>query len=71
MEQFDEASLATRYDGIFRQIQKRVANKIRIPVEIQLWGDRIYRFGKGEPAIKILVKDRHGLAALRDRKSVV
>src|SRR3990172_5041107 len=64
MEQFAEASLATRYDRIFRQIQKRVADEIRIPVEIQLWGDRIYRFGKGEPAIKILVKDRHGLAAL-------
>ncbi|MBK5105964.1 MAG: class I SAM-dependent methyltransferase, partial [Burkholderiales bacterium] len=32
--------------------------------EIQLWGDRIYRLGKGEPAIKILVEDRHGLAAL-------
>lgn len=64
MEQFAEDSLATRYDGILRQIQKRVADKIRIPVEIQLWGDRIYRLGKGEPAVKIVVKDRHGLAAL-------
>ncbi len=64
MEQFADASLITRYDRIFRLIQERVADKIRIPVEIQLWGDRIYRLGKGEPKVRILDKDRQGLAAL-------
>ena len=55
---------ATRYDAILRVIQRRLANQVRTPFEIRLWGDRTYRFGKGEPAVKVLVKDRHGLAAL-------
>ena len=55
---------ATRYDAILRVIQRRLADQVRTPFEIRLWGDRTYRFGKGEPAVKVLVKDRHGLAAL-------
>jgi cyclopropane-fatty-acyl-phospholipid synthase len=64
MEQFADASLITRYDRIYRLIQKRVADKIKLPIEIQLGGDRIYRLGKGEPKVRIQVKDRQGLAAL-------
>jgi cyclopropane-fatty-acyl-phospholipid synthase len=64
MGQSVEAAWLTRYDRIFRLIQKRVADQIKIPFEIRLWGDHSYRFGKGEPAVKVLVKDRDGLAAL-------
>lgn len=64
MEQIAEVSFATRYDKIFRQIQKRVADKLRLPIEIQLWGGHTYRLGRGDPAVKILVEDRHGLSAL-------
>jgi cyclopropane-fatty-acyl-phospholipid synthase len=64
MVHFVEAFTATRYDGIFRAIQERLADEVRTPFEIRLWGDRSYRFGKGEPAVKVFVKDRHGLAAL-------
>lgn len=70
MEQFAQSSLTTRYDRIFRLIEKRVADKIKLPIEVQLWGDRIYRFGKGGPAIRILVKDDHGLAALSELDEV-
>jgi len=35
-----------------------------VPVEIRLWGGRVCRFGQGEPAVDILVRDRQGLAAL-------
>ncbi|MEQ6341463.1 MAG: class I SAM-dependent methyltransferase [Gammaproteobacteria bacterium] len=64
MGQSAEAALVTRYDRIFRLIQKRLADQVKTPFEIRLWGDRIYRFGKGEPAVKVLVKDRDGLVAL-------
>lgn len=64
MGQSAEAALVTRYDRIFRLIQHRLAEQIKTPFEIRLWGDRIYRFGKGEPAVKVLVKDRDGLVAL-------
>ncbi|MEJ2201586.1 MAG: class I SAM-dependent methyltransferase, partial [Desulfuromonadaceae bacterium] len=64
MGQFAETSLGTRYDRIFQLIQKRVSDKLKLPIEIQLWGNRIYRLGKGDPAVKILVEDRQGLAAL-------
>lgn len=64
MEQVTETSSTTRYEEILRRIQKRVADKLMLPVEIQLWGDRIYRLGKGEPAVRILIKNRHGLVAL-------
>jgi cyclopropane-fatty-acyl-phospholipid synthase len=59
-----ETALITRFDRILRMLQKRVADQIKIPFEVRLWGDRSYRFGKGEPAVKVLVKDRDGLAAL-------
>jgi cyclopropane-fatty-acyl-phospholipid synthase len=64
LEQAAEAESKTRYDRIFRLIQKRVADRIKTPFEIRLWGDHSYRFGKGEPEIKVIVKDRTGLAAL-------
>lgn len=59
-----EAALVTRYDRVFKLFQDRLADQIKIPFEIRLWGDRSYRFGKGEPALKVLVKDRDGLVAL-------
>lgn len=55
---------ATIYDRILRRIQKQSANRVKIPFEIRLWGDRVYRFGEGEPAVDILVHDRNSLAAL-------
>lgn len=64
MDHIAEALVTTRYDGILRAIQRRLADQVRTPFEIRLWGDRTYRFGKGEPAVKVVVKDRHGLAAL-------
>ncbi|MGA7966429.1 MAG: hypothetical protein WCB49_11185 [Gammaproteobacteria bacterium] len=59
-----EAPLASRYDKIFRSIQDRVADQLQSPVEIQLWGERSYRLGQGEPRITILVNNRDGLRAL-------
>jgi cyclopropane-fatty-acyl-phospholipid synthase len=64
MENVAEALVTTRHEGILRVIQKRLADRVRTPFEIRLWGNRTYRFGKGEPAVKVFVKDRHGLAAL-------
>lgn len=64
MGQSAEAALVTRYDRIFRLIQSRLADQIKTPFEIRLGGDRTYRFGKGEPAVKVLVKNRDGLVAL-------
>jgi len=55
---------ATIYDRILRRIQKQLANRVKIPFEIRLWSDSVYRFGEGEPAVDILVRDRKGLAAL-------
>ena len=60
----DTAAPATVYDRILRRIQKHVADQAKIPFEIRLWGDRVYRFGEGEPAVGILVHDRRGLTAL-------
>ena len=62
MEHIAQTLVTTRYEGILRVIQKQLADQVKTPFEIRLWGDRIYRFGKGEPAVKVLVKDRHGLA---------
>ncbi len=59
-----ETTTATGYDRIFRVIQKRIADRLSLPIEIRLWGDHVYRLGKGEPAVEILVEDRRGLAAL-------
>jgi cyclopropane-fatty-acyl-phospholipid synthase len=57
---------ASAPDRLARLIQKRVfGDRVRIPLEIRLWGGRTYRFGDAEPAVKILVKDRQGLRALR------
>jgi cyclopropane-fatty-acyl-phospholipid synthase len=55
---------AAIYDRILRRIQRHFANRVEVPFEIRLWGDRAYRFGEGEPAVDILVRDRYGLAAL-------
>ncbi|MCW8908804.1 MAG: class I SAM-dependent methyltransferase [Sedimenticola sp.] len=52
------------YDRVLRQIQKHLANRVKTPFEIRLWGDHVYYFGEGEPAVEILVQDRKGLAAL-------
>ncbi len=52
------------YDRILRRIQKHFADRVEVPFEIRLWGDRAYRFGEGEPAVDIMVRDRNGLAAL-------
>lgn len=64
MAQGEEAMRKTSCDKLFRVIQNRFSDQITIPLEVRLWGDRIYRFGKGEPVIKVLVKDREGLSAL-------
>jgi len=64
MDQTIKPAWVTVYDRIFRSLQKRLADQIKTPFEIRLWGDHSYRFGKGEPAVKVLVKDRNGLAAL-------
>lgn len=57
---------ASATDRLARLIQKRVfGDRVKIPLEVRLWGGRSYRFGAGEPAVKILVKDRKGLSALR------
>ncbi len=53
-------------DRLARLIQTRVfGDRVKIPLEIRLWGGGTYRFGDAEPAVKILVKDRKGLSALR------
>jgi cyclopropane-fatty-acyl-phospholipid synthase len=61
---YPEPASAPIYDRILRRIQKHVANQVKIPFEIRLWGGRAYRFGEGEPEVDILVRDRKGLAAL-------
>lgn len=58
------SSWEDRSDKLFRAIRDRFADRITFPVEVRLWGNRIYRFGKGEPVIKVLVRDRIGLTAL-------
>lgn len=59
-----EPTSPTIYDAILRKIQKHLADRVKVPFEIRLWGNRVYRFGEGEPAVDILVRDRRGLAAL-------
>lgn len=59
-----EPSASGFYDRSLRRIQKHLAGQVRTPFEIRLWGDRAYRFGEGEPAVEILVRDRRGLSAL-------
>ena len=64
MDRTVEQPALSHYDRIFKTFQKRLADQINVPFEIRLWGDRTYRFGKGEPAVKVVVKDHDGLAAL-------
>jgi cyclopropane-fatty-acyl-phospholipid synthase len=64
MNQSIESQPLISYDRIFRMIQKRVADQIKTPFEIKLWGDRSYRFGTGEPTVKVLINDRNALAAI-------
>jgi len=52
------------YAGLIRRIQRQVTEKVKIPLEIMLQGDRTYRFGEGPPAVRILVNDPMGLTAL-------
>ncbi|WP_246194969.1 hypothetical protein [Allochromatium palmeri] len=50
---------ASAADRLARLIQKRVfGDRVKIPLEVRLWGGRTYRFGDTEPAVNILVKDR-------------
>ena len=64
MDRTVEQPALSHYDRIFKTFQKRLADQINVPFEIRLWGDRTYRFGQGEPAVKVVVKDHDGLAAL-------
>ncbi len=53
-------------DGLYRTIQTHLTGvRNTIPVEVRLPGGAAYRFGTGEPAVKVLVNDRTGLKALR------
>ena len=64
MELTSTSAAATAYESILRRIQRRLANRVKVPFDIRLWGGQVYRFGEGEPAVDILVQDRKGLAAL-------
>lgn len=64
MEPSAQATKTLLDQGIFQLIRKRLPDRIETPFEIRLGGDHIYRFGAGEPAFKVTVKDRNGLAAL-------
>ena len=64
MDKTVEKPAISRYEKILETFQKRLADQVRVPFEIRLWGDRSYRFGKGEPAVQVIVKERQGLAAL-------
>lgn len=64
MDHTAETMDAARYDGILGAIQRRLADRVRTPFEIRLWEESSYRFGTGEPAVKVFVKDQYGLAAL-------
>jgi cyclopropane-fatty-acyl-phospholipid synthase len=64
MGQAAEPALVTRYDRIFRSIQRRLADQKIPPIELHLWDQHSYHFGSGKPATRILVRDRDGLIAL-------
>jgi len=51
---------ATRQDGIIAGDSKAAADQVRILRDSAL-GDHTYRFGKGEPAVKVYVKHPRGL----------
>lgn len=64
INQAAESALIKRYDRIYKLIQKRFSDQIKIPFEIRLWGGHSYVFGKGNPAVQVVVKDKDGLQAL-------
>lgn len=64
MKQTAKVTLRGGYERLFRAVQKRFSDRFEIPFEVHLWGDHVYRFGKGEPVTQIIVKDRRGLTAL-------
>ena len=59
-----DSVLIKHYDRIYKLIQNRFSDQIKIPFEIRLWGGHSYVFGKGNPAVRVLVKDNDGLLAL-------
>jgi len=66
MSQSVEDFEAPPHDGLYQRIQKHLSGiQVQIPLEIRLWGGYTYRFGEDEPTVKVLVKDRKGLEALR------
>ena len=66
MSQSVENFEAPPHDGLYQRIQKHLSGiQVKIPLEIRLWGGYTYRFGEEEPTVKVLVKDRKGLEALR------
>lgn len=64
MTEVADTTWKTSYERMFGLIQKRVSGRTTTPFEVRLWGDHVYRFGDGAPAVRILVKNRQGLAAL-------
>lgn len=64
MTEVADTTWKTSYERMFGLIQKRVSGRTTTPFEIRLWGDHVYRFGDGAPAVRILAKNRRGLAAL-------
>lgn len=59
-----ESALITRYDRIYKSVKRHFSDQITPPFEIRLWGGRSYVFGKGNPTVQVLVKDKEGLLAL-------
>lgn len=45
-------------------IQNQLAGKLVVPFNIRLPNNRIYRFGDGEPAFTISLKDQHAVSAI-------
>lgn len=54
-----------RDDTTFRLIQRRLTERVQAPFELRSWSNRVCRTGTGEPAFKVMVKNRKGLAAIR------
>lgn len=64
MTQSTEIALVSGCDKMFRSFQARIANRIKVPFAIRVFGDRNYLFGRGQPNIEIRVNDKAGLAAI-------
>lgn len=60
----DTALLPPRCEKALETIQRTLRHYAGTPFEIRLWGGDRYRFGRGEPSVKLLVNDSHGLDAL-------